>query len=169
MQCVGRNDDIRCSTNGIQCPDFVKPTWLDEAPTQWSCHNDDTRFCTVECNGGRDETGVRWFAHNCPKRGICPPHGTVSWEEFYDSDPRPKPEPSPEPKKKPEKSPSPTPAPVIEESFTQFERDFMTMERKKYSSSTRDQIKKYGYDLRGLKCEILDNKQICFSEFRSGR
>ena len=45
------------------------------------------------------------------------------------------------------------------------------MERIKssYNTETKEYLQNYGYDLRGVECEIKDGKEICFVSHRGGR
>jgi len=158
VTCTGKEGSIKCvDQHRNQCPSEVTPLYLHNAEGQWSCQNREGSFCTVECR--RDS--VLWFAHQCPKRGVCPPHDIVSWETFYDS-PNPL---LPKDPKAPIRANNPVAASTQQKTFTKEEIDFMTNVRARLPKETKDFIKKHGYDLRGLKCEILDGKQACFVEY----
>jgi len=182
-------DEFACFTDGVRCPSFVTPLYLHLADGQYSCQSKHQldMYCTAQCS--RHSTELQWFAHSCPFYDICPPYGTVAWQEFYESDPF-NPSPSPTP------TPASNPVPLIEEiplvdietydpplmpprpevfppweeqSYTKAEREFMKEVKAQYNSEERQYLQKYGYDLRGLQCEILDGRETCFSTYRNGR
>lgn len=53
--------------------------------------------------------------------------------------------------------------------FDSFEIQFMQETRSNYDQDTVKYLQEYGYDLRGLQCEILNDKEVCYAEHRGGR
>ena len=53
------------NAQGAKCPAAVTPKYLDDAPNQWTCHETDKYFCTVQCNSDSDMAQVGWSAHPC--------------------------------------------------------------------------------------------------------
>ena len=146
----------------------MTPLWLNEAKGQWSC-KEEGRFCTVGCKGDN----VNWFAHNCSPYDVCPPHGTVPVSDFYDVDPREKkasnPSPSPSPAPVPKKATNNAPAVVDTHIPSPYEMQFMEKLKESLDIPTRDILKKHGWNLRGLDCEILDGNERCYAQNKIGR
>merc|ERR1712137_93877 len=47
--------------------------------------------------------------------------------------------------------------------YTPAEIEFTRKRQANYEPAVRESLKEYGYDLRGLQCEILDGREVCFS------
>ena len=141
---------------------------LTEAYDQWSC-NLNGYFCTVACLGD----DVYWFSHTCPEDGECPPYGRVPYSSYYGEE------------EEHGNHHHALTAPVRFDDddnisygniplnhikgATDEEIEFTRNIQSKYSKKDKDFLKNYGYDLRGIDCEIKDGKETCFLNHRLGR
>lgn len=170
------DDNFICQVNGVICPSYVNPMFLHEANGQHGCFSEN-RFCSIQCTS---DNNVFWYAHECHANTICPPHGTIHWSHFYTQNPflstsNTVDDEIENPFDDGEyyfiNVPPHLDEPLLphEMQFTEYEIQFMLEKRQNYDYETKSYLQKYGYDLRGLRCEILNNKEVCYAEHRGGR
>ena len=166
---------FQCTTfDGTLCHRSVTPAVLDRALFATWCEPSHV-YCIATCI--KEEPWVVYEAKPCDEGVICPPHGLVHWSTFYHSpefswettgailagtmkprrlDMEPFPyQPNP---------PLPRETLTYRSSAppTTVERAYMKREQAGYSSETLEKLKRFGYDLRGLSCELHKGKEQCF-------
>ena len=135
-----------------------------------------------------------WYAHDCKDKTDCPPYAKVEYSLFYDDGdeimrkheeenhihafPLPKnndKKPTTQlPKTEKPGIPIPNhPVTITNAStsapFTEKELKFWKKIDQSYTKEERDRIKRIGYDLRGLRCEIENEEIVCFLPHPLGR
>jgi len=150
--------------------------YLNAAPNQYACTLENM-FCTISCI----DNEVYWHAHTCNGESRCPPYDKDHWSTFYNNNPKAKKMAKMgilKPAKQPisysyEVEPLPNfneqPIPQNVKSFTKYEKEFSKRLKASYSDLDKEFLKKYGFNLRGAECEILDDKEVCFVSHRGGR
>merc|ERR1712137_1177575 len=187
LDCRGFGDDIRCSDPETKetCPDYVDPMWLSAAESQYACHLSN-HYCTISCRGG----DVFWHGHACPDNKACdPPHGYVPYTKFYEPlHPQeghshglmlpPVNENQNENENEGDGFYYDGKLRILDWDYatiakqrppTKDEIAFTNQRKSQLKREVKELVKKKGFNLRGLDCEIKDGKEVCFLNHRLGR
>lgn len=152
----------------IPCPAWVTPTILTAADNQHSCHMTEF-FCTVVCRPEDNE--ISWLAHACYDPDYCRPYSLVSFDSLegyikvtpkdalvdvslFPAHSPPQESPlSPKSDNRLFMDPQLSSAPISDQETRDFLQRLITGLDKKM----RSDLTTYGWDLRGLQCELFKN------------